>query len=153
MGVGLLLLCFGLSHAVRTMRVEVGRSRFGQREFVVPSRETVLQALTYLYVHPMAGDALALVQTRVVRDTRFPIWKLKSGLSTSFLETSRRRVFLARDHLSDVRGLHTLIDAVLATLMSYISSDFLPQNIEVLKHKLEGRLLYVQVCVVGEDCE
>ncbi|KAL8271948.1 hypothetical protein Esti_004072 [Eimeria stiedai] len=126
------------------MRIEVARSAYGQREYVVPPRDTVLLALTHLFVYPVMGDAQALVRTQLKRDTRFPFLRVKSGVSTSYLVTSQRRILLGRDHLADLRSQHVRRNSMVATLTSYVSTDFVPQNVESLKGKLEGRLLYVQ---------
>ncbi|KAL8455781.1 hypothetical protein Emag_000355 [Eimeria magna] len=134
------------------MRIEVARSAYGQREYVVPPRDTVLLALTHLFVYPVMGDAQALVRTQLKRDTRFPFLRVKSGVSTSYLITSQRRILLGRDHLADLRSQHVRRNSMVATLTSYVSTDFVPQNVESLKGKLEGRLLYVQVCIIGEQC-
>lgn len=134
------------------MRIEVARSKYGQREYVVPSRDTVLQALTHLFLYPMTGDAQALVRTQLKRDTRFPFLRVKSGVSFCYLITSQRRILLGRDHLADLRSQHVRRNSMVATLTSYVSTDFIPQNVESLRGKLDGRLLYVQVCIIGEQC-
>ncbi|CDI87081.1 hypothetical protein, conserved [Eimeria praecox] len=95
-----------LRAAAFIMRIEVARSAYGQREYVVPSRDTVLQALTHLFHYPMMGDAQALVRTQLKRDTRFPFLRVKSGVSLGYLITSQRRILLGRDHLADLRSLH-----------------------------------------------
>ncbi|KAL8440012.1 hypothetical protein Efla_004928 [Eimeria flavescens] len=134
------------------MRIEVARSAYGQREYVVPSRDTVLLALTHLFLYPVMGDAQALVRTQLSGDTRFPFLRVKSGVSMSYLVTSQRKILLGRDHLSDLRSHHVRRNSMVATLTSYVSTDFVPQNVESLRSKLEGRLLYVQVCIIGEQC-
>lgn len=141
-----------LRAAAFIMRIEVARSAYGQREYVVPSRDTVLQALTHLFHYPMMGDAQALVRTQLKRDTRFPFLRVKSGVSLGYLITSQRRILLGRDHLADLRSQHVRRNSMVATLTSYVSTDFIPQNVESLRGKLDGRLLYVQVCIIGEQC-
>ena len=134
------------------MRIEVARSAYGQSEYVVPSRDTVLQALTHLFLYPQMGDAQALVRTQLKRDTRFPFLRVKSGVSLGYLITSQRRILLGRDHLADLRSQHVRRNSMVATLTSYVSTDFIPQNVESLRGALDGRLLYVHVCIVGEQC-
>ncbi|CDJ56546.1 hypothetical protein, conserved [Eimeria maxima] len=141
-----------LRAAAFIMRIEVARSAYGQREYVVPSRDTVLQALTHLFLYPMMGDAQALVRTQLKRDTRFPFLRVKSGVSLGYLITSQRRILLGRDHLADLRSQHVRRNSMVATLTSYVSTDFIPQNVESLRGKLDGRLLYVQICIIGEQC-
>ncbi|XP_026191355.1 uncharacterized protein LOC34619850 [Cyclospora cayetanensis] len=141
-----------LRAAAFIMRIEVARSKYGQREYVVPSRDTVLQALTHLFLYPVIGDAQALVRTKLWSDTRFPLLRVKSGCSQSYLVTSQKQILLGRDHIADLRGQHLHRDSMVATLTSYVSTDFIPQNIEAFREKLDGRILYVQVCIVGEQC-
>ncbi|OEH78244.1 hypothetical protein cyc_03097 [Cyclospora cayetanensis] len=103
-----------LRAAAFIMRIEVARSKYGQREYVVPSRDTVLQALTHLFLYPVIGDAQALVRTKLWSDTRFPLLRVKFVL----LENSVDSGFQGSPCLRKAKALTRALSEPLSAIKS-----------------------------------
>ncbi|PHJ24323.1 hypothetical protein CSUI_001827, partial [Cystoisospora suis] len=143
--------------SVAILRVEVSRSAYGKREYAVPPRSILNQALTLLFSRQLDGDSIVVVSTHITQDTRFSFIRKKKAKASISLITGLRpspRLIGNGVVLSDIRskagGENRSTRSILTSLVQYIASNFLPQNLIRFKSQLEGRVFYLQLLTVKE---
>ncbi|EPT26269.1 hypothetical protein TGME49_309600 [Toxoplasma gondii ME49] len=136
--------------AVGLLRLEITRSRFGRKEFAVPPRAALAQALSTLFSQRIDGDALVTLRARVTSDTRLSWVRRKKARTSIHLETSVAPPLYVGTHLvADIRKEYLTPQAILTSVADYVANKYLSQNFMRYREKLEGRVLYIQISQQG----
>ncbi|PFH33888.1 hypothetical protein BESB_070400 [Besnoitia besnoiti] len=139
--------------SVAILRLEIARSRHGRREYAAPPRAALTHALLVLLAQPIDGDAVVTVHTQVTSDTRLSWVKRKRARASVVLSTSvGPPLYVSSVAIADFRSDYVAPKAILESVADYVARNFLSQNFVKYRHKLEGRVVYIQICLLGVHC-
>nr|CCA30042.1 hypothetical protein, conserved [Neospora caninum Liverpool]CEL71255.1 TPA: hypothetical protein, conserved [Neospora caninum Liverpool] len=132
--------------SVGMLRLDIARSSYGNRDFAVPPRAALAQALSILLSQQVDGDAAVTIRTQVTSDTRLSWIRSKKARASIHLQTSvTPPLYVSHYAIADIRNEYLTPQSILTAVADYVANKFLSQNFVRYRDKLEGRVLYIQI--------